>query len=650
MVVLTAQNSVTPISLQSNATFQHIAIHFDITGDDNLNSAMSITYRELGSSDPFLPSAKTMRAEPNMVVDGNSLNRNFHAGSIFFLQPGTTYEINVNLIDPDGGNDAQTIEVTTREIPEAYESAVTKHVSPGNGGGTGSVVDPYLGLQYASDQAQAGDVFLVAAGNYSSFSINTDGTDGMPIVFRSDEIHQAIIDGAGTSTGIVTLGVYNDSLQHIIIDGFLIKNGRWAIDAQNTQYLTIRNNKIEDADYGIVNRRANGWEHDQYVVNNSWSGNTVWPQTGGQIPSERCIDLRGNRNVVSFNFITNFGDGISVDGPPYSVSKCMDVHNNDITKVVDDAIEVDGSVSNSAVYLNRCFNARMGVSVAPILGGPCYVFRNIFYNLETSAIKMNRSPAGLVICHNTSLKTGNGNSSPGGWQNTYLRNNIIMGDRYCFEEYDLVAGSIDDWDYNAYYSPRNGTSGEPWFKWDNVRYDDVVDLGSGTSIEGFGMETTPSDLTNTIMPSDYSIEYFPMDIDLMPISGSTLINSGNTITHLNDIFVSDGQPDRGALEFGMPAPVYGPDFSLYSSVEFNTTTNSINIFPNPATHFITLTGSLSNYDINILSANGTLVDTIDNSGTHEVIDISHLGEGLYFIELINSINDQIYVRKIVKYN
>jgi len=32
-------------------------------------------------------------------------------------------------------------------------------------------------------------------------------------------------------------------------------------------------------------------------------------------------------------------------------------------------------------------------------------------------------------------------SSNAGWQNTIIKNNIVVGSKYCFEEYGLVAGS-----------------------------------------------------------------------------------------------------------------------------------------------------------------------------------------------------------------
>jgi len=113
----------------------------------------------------------------------------------------------------------------------------------------------------------------------------------------------AIVDGGNTSSGVIVLGDFTtDSLQHIIIDGFKIQNGRYGIDAQHTQYITIKNCWIEDVTWGYYNRRENGWEHDQYITNNYIEGRTAWP-TGGS--SHRAVDIRGNRNVVSFNTIEN---------------------------------------------------------------------------------------------------------------------------------------------------------------------------------------------------------------------------------------------------------------------------------------------------------------------------------------------------------
>ncbi len=554
-LTIQAQNAVSLTEIKVESTFHHISIHCNITGDINLDSEMGIEFRPKNSGS-YMPGAMSMRAHPGLIIDGSSFSMNFHAASAMFLTPDTEYDVKVTLTDPDGGDIVSDIVVSTKAIPATGSNV--KYVSPGSGGGSGTIANPYLGLQSAADAAMPGDHFIVAPGNYDSFSFNTSGTAVDPISFESEILHGAIIDGAGTSTGVVTLGVFDDSLSYVHIDGFKIMNGARGIDAQNTIYLTVQNCYIEQVDNGILNRRANGWEHDQYFYNNTLIGNTAWPQSG--IPGERGIDIRGNNNVIANNTISYFGDGISTDGPPYLTSYSLDIYNNDIHHIVDDLIEVDGSISNTRVYSNRGFNGRMGVSLAPIFGGPCYVFRNQFFNLETSAFKMNRGPSGLVIVHNTSVKIENGMSSPSGWQNTYFRNNVVVGSRYCFEEYGLVSGSVDDWDYDAYFSTRSGTNSEPWFKWDNIKYPDVPTLQSNTTIENNSIAVDYSDFNDITIPTAYTTSYDPSQRDLSPVSGSAVIDAGATLDNLNVGFVTDGLSDIGCIEDGQPIPTYGAEY------------------------------------------------------------------------------------------
>jgi len=553
-------NELTVGELILNATFEHISAHLNITGDDNHNSTFVFEYKLTGT-DTYSLSAHSMRAFPEMTVDGSSLNENFHAATAMFLNPNSSYDLRVTTSDPDGGGTIIEIPYSTRKMPTKPQNGNTVYVVPGSGGGNGTMGNPYQGVQDAVNSAAPGDIIEVANGTYAPFTLTNSGTEILPIVLRSTNLHGAIIDGSNTNSGIVTIGSFADSIQHIIIDGFEIKNGSWGIDAQNSQYLTVKNNKINDVDFGFYNRRENGWEHDQFINNNEIIGRTSWPQLNGEIPSERGIDVRGNRNVISYNTISDFGDGISTDGAPYKVSYALDIHNNFINRVVDDLIEVDGILSNARVYCNRGYNGRMGVSLAPIFGGPAYVFRNEFYNLETSTFKMNRSPAGLCIVNNTSFKEGRGMTSDAGWQNTVFKNNAFVSSHYCFEEYGLVAGSIDDWNYNGYKSLRAGTSGQPWFKWDNVQYSNIAALNSSglLGLNSNGIEL--SDFMNTSIPTAYSTEALPQNIDMLPSIGSELINDGIDMDNIHSPFVSDGMPDIGANEKNATQCDYGHDFA-----------------------------------------------------------------------------------------
>jgi len=555
LVLSYAQNAVTKGTPRLEATYEHISVFLNISGDDNLNSTYTIEYRPQGTT-IYLMGAKTLRTDPLVSIDGEVVGRNFHAGSAMFLQPNTTYELRLTLTDPDGGSDVDLITWQTKAEPTPAANGITLYVAPGNGGGNGTIGNPYLGLQTAADNAAAGNIFIVADGTYAPFTLATSGTDVAPIVFQSQNQHQAIIDGGNTDRGIVNIGDFNQTTEQIIFDGFVIQNGTWGIDAENTAFLTIKNNIIQDVDFGFYNRRANGWEHDQTIENNIFIGRNQWPTSG--IPPERAIDIRGNNNVVRYNTIQYFGDGISTDGEAHEVSFSMDIHHNDIAYCGDDAIEVDFTVANTRIYRNRCYNSRTGVSVAPVYGGPCYIFRNEFFNQEEG--KMNRNPSGLVIVHNTSNKLGRGMSSTVGWQNTYLRNNIIMSTGYVFEEYGLVNNSIDDWDYNAFYSARSGGTSSPWFKWDNVRYANIAALQAGTTIETNGIAISLNDLNNATLPAASTIGIAPDGRNLTLVNGSAARNSGAVLDNINLPFVVDGQPDRGAFEVGQPYPAYGANF------------------------------------------------------------------------------------------
>jgi len=342
-----AQNAVTPGTIRTDATFENISINYAIAGDVNRNSSLTLRYRAVGALN-FEDGAITMRAFPGMIIDGSSTSRNFHAGSCMYLNPATTYEVELTLSDPNGGGTVTSEFVTTKSIPQPASSANIRYVSPGNGGGNGTINSPYLGLQAAANNAQAGDHFIVSAGNYDAYDLQTSGTASNPISFISEPQHGAVINGAGTDTGVITLGTFNTGVSHIIIDGFTIENGVAGIDAQNTQFITVRNNILQNVDYGYVNRRENGLESDQYITNNLFVGTTGWPQSF--IPNERGVDIRGNNNVVSYNTIRNFGDGVSTDGPAYETSYSLDIHNNDIQNIVDDHIEVDGILWRARIH------------------------------------------------------------------------------------------------------------------------------------------------------------------------------------------------------------------------------------------------------------------------------------------------------------
>ena len=644
-----SQNNIIPGNIRVDATFHHISLLWWISGDDNHNSSLILEYRPVAGGN-WQQGAVTMRAIPEIIVNGSPLGLNYHAGSIMFLDEGSEYEIRLSLTDPDGGGEVRSISASTQQEQQPSPSGTHRYVVPGNGGGSGTVSDPFRGLQEATDQANPGDIFHVNAGNYSSFTITTSGDSGSPIVFIGSETDTSFIDGNGTSSGIVTIGNYSDSCGYIIIEGFVIQDGAWGVDAQNTHNILFKRNIIREVGWGYYNRRENGWEHDQVISDNIFIGIVSWPGSG--IPPERCIDIRGNNNIVCYNNISFFADGVCTDGNPYGVSYSLDIYYNDISYCVDDPIEVDGTVANTRVWRNRICNGRMGISLAPIMGGPCYVFRNEFFNTDYSTYKMNRQPSGLVIVHNTSAKLDRGTTSDAGWQNTYFRNNVLLSTQYIFEEYDLVSTSLgDDWNYDALGSTRAGTSGEPWFKWDNIRYDNLSDLQTGAGIELQGLEISFNDLVDAILPSSYGTGAVLGSYNLSLISNSNALNSAQTLSNINDPFVFDGYPDCGAFEYGQPLPVYGPRFGLIGVEEgsnFNKNSYAMTINPNPFNSVCHISiqsfPEINNIDfsLHIIDISGRVVTSIEPkiSNNNLSLDLNYywkpgqeIPNGFYFIQI-----------------
>lgn len=574
-----AQDAVTGGAVLVEPTFQHLGVLWRITGDADLDASCSIRFRRQGEA-AWRQGLDLVRAHPGITGEGGTFPDNRFAGSLFFLEPGTTHDIELTLADPDGGSETRIVTGTTAREMGWPAAPRDRHVVPGAGGGSGTQADPFRGLQAAADAAQPGDVFHLAPGRYAPFVILAGGAPGAPVVFTGpadptrdvDEGRWAIVDGAGTTRGVVQLGEFDRDTSWILLERLAIEDGYWGVDAQRTSHVTLRRCVVRDVGFGYYNRRDVGNESDQLVSDVVFSGRNTWPDPG-VIPPERAVDLRGTRNVVRFCRIDHFGDGASIQ--PFTSAGIMgnDVHGNDISFIVDDPIELDYNVANARAWGNRVVNARMGISLAPIYGGPAYAFRNDFFNLEISAYKMNREPSGLVILHDTSAKLENGTSSPAGWQNTLLRNNVLLGTRYVFEEYGLVPGSVDDWDFDAL-----GTPAVPFAKWNNVRYQDLGDLAANSGIEANAVSCSASDLVDAVLPPAYGDGVPPDAPDLRLRAGVPAVDSGATLANVNDPFVTDGRPDRGAHELGNDGVlVYGPRPRVILQLDFAGPLGSVDL-------------------------------------------------------------------------
>ena len=173
-----AQNGSTPGTPTAPfPTIENLSIVWPIDGDDNNNGSVAVRYRETGQS-AWMDSAP-LRRVPTGSNAGFSW-QNKHAGSILSVDADTSYEIELALTDPDGGGATQIISAATRPWPVSSDQ--------------GMVVTPNT-IAAALANISAGDVLVLADGNYTGLNVFANGTLTAPIVIRGENVGGAIVDG-----------------------------------------------------------------------------------------------------------------------------------------------------------------------------------------------------------------------------------------------------------------------------------------------------------------------------------------------------------------------------------------------------------------------------------------------------------------------
>ncbi len=121
-------------------------------------------------------------------------------GSLFWLEPGTLYEVRVNLSDPDGGPlDGLTLTGTTSTRAEiSIPPAKNAYFVSSTGGGTTCSVSAPCSLTEGLNQAGAGDEVVLRGGVYyqGEFALSRSGTADAPIIIRGYPGETAILDGS----------------------------------------------------------------------------------------------------------------------------------------------------------------------------------------------------------------------------------------------------------------------------------------------------------------------------------------------------------------------------------------------------------------------------------------------------------------------
>lgn len=539
-------------------TFHSIGFVWDIDGDADHDGTVSIRYRKAGACN-FSPAMPLIRNDYAWFWhdDRAAEPTNNFAGSLMFLTPGTTYEVVLELNDPDGGRAMRVRELTTRAIPRKPTSGRTLHVVPGSGGGDGSSGNPFRGLGAANAAARPGDTFLLHAGTYSRATLSNSGAEGNHVVYEP----------AGDGTPIVhAMAITGD---HIWVDRLtFVWNGNgthWSDvsglyvpgpSSNNPDDIIITNNDISGFDNGIISYyRISRW----VVMDNTLVGRKPVGIGGTGKPGDstgRGIALGGENtpggpgNIIAYNSITRYSDALGSSGD-------SDVYGNQAWDLEDDCLSNDGSFSNVRVWGNRLhFCAGNVISFQPQKAGPWYFLYNQMADGGLGIWKW-RVQDRNVFVNNTFMQ---GTSRGHYFMKGVLRNNLFIGGGPIWSATDTsdtqpTIQAPPQWepswntdvDYDGFDWGRNGTA----FSWRD---------GTETyrTISGFaaavGIEQNAIEVDRNQIFENYAIS--PTVALTLDPSGNA-VDAGVYVPNLADFF-KGGAPDLGAYETGAEPLHFGP--------------------------------------------------------------------------------------------
>jgi len=502
-------------------TFNSIGLYVKYSGALNADTRCSVRYRKKGT--------QAWRRGMDLVpAPGDSEFR----GSLLMLDPGTTYQIEVQSVD----------------------SRAKAH--------TGPLPTHTFAVKTWDEEVRIGEIRRLPAGiSNQPLVIMARGKPNAWILYAPPKGGTSIVD-AGTRAKQAIL--FRDAA-YVILERATIRGGaRHCIRTLDSHHVRIRRcemtgwgtrgimgpapaYKYLDKDGRGVNRQAGvriaaGCSHvvveDNYIhaprgTANSWRyGHPKGPQAVILGFSEgnnviRRNDIIGDEDHWWNDAIESAGNG-SVLGGPY---RDTDIHGNLLVFCNDDGTELDGGQINVRYWDNRVSHALCGVSCAPCMKGPGYVFRNLFACLGEerevagSAFKMGGgerySPGLNVILHNTVFGNGGGLRSVG-----FGRDNPNGGAYVAFSRNNLFA------------VPRGAVTNTSKDSRNSFDYDLI---GSG------GARLPPGNEVHAVRKEAVLVDARGGDFRMA--KGSPGTDAGCLVPGVNDGFAGNA-PDVGAFEFG----------------------------------------------------------------------------------------------------
>lgn len=517
--------------LEAVPTFNSIGVYADITGEMSKFTSGKTVYRKKGETE-WLPALPMVWHDTTKQLRVSLLN----------LEEDTEYEIKASMEDPN----------LKEPIPPATTSIRT----------------------WSNDVPIAKTFYLPAGVSNKPLVIDQSGTENGWIRYTTDPNTPSILAVEKNGQNAVLL----KDVHHVIIEELTIKGGiKDAIKVTDSTDIRIRRCDISEwGQVGTLQPSPNKrWGKGPFFLDEE--GNRINLQAGVSISSgaarvvvENCFihNPRGRAtswknghplgptSIIMFmsegnHVIRNndligseehrFNDTIEgaynkyAKGGPY---RDTDINGNIMFFSNDDGIELDGGQMNVRMFNNWIESSYCGISTAPTVYGPSYIYRNLIVlegdeRGETNfALKIGgnkqEDPGYNFFFHNTIYSQGKGlrGSNWGkGPTPVKTRNNL-----FALGEILYPQKALGDFDYDMY---RPGSMDPALPQW---QQNGII-----------GIETFQNRSAGDYRLSD----------------GSPAIDAGEALPMVNDGYAGNG-PDIGAIPFGADSlfPVRKPSISL----------------------------------------------------------------------------------------
>jgi hypothetical protein len=543
------------------ATPEQIGIHAVIGSGVPAGSQATVRYKRRTET-TWLVGHPLLRINPAWAASGAPEQPvDAFAGSIFDLEPGSDYDVEITLVGASTQATA-TVVASTRALPGPAPAATV-------------TAAPSDDLQAKLAALRAGDVLELADGTYdvSDLYVEVSGTQAMPIYVRGR-----------SRTGVVLRDTTGHVFQfreaaHVVLENLTIEGsgvdsgtnassvGIHFYDGASQKYVTVRDIDVRAVDQGII---GYGSLQGVLVYHSSLRGNNVWTQSvieSNQTWNDDGITLPGIGNCAFENTLHGFGDSFAVRDGTHSAA--VHFYRNRVTMTGDDTFEADYSTRNISFYDNWVDNASTLLSLDPLWGGPLFCFRNIVVNTVRGPFKLNNTNSGFMVYNNTIVRTEG--TTNWGWvqfnngelRNYSFRNNVLVyrgnGNLVAVE-----SGGNEPIDFtnNAWYPDRS-----VWWTNSGGSFDSIASARAGAPETDplFGTSrrrhdgdviTVSNPFTSTVtLGADHLTEVTTATTPALA-PGSAPKNAGAPIPNITDGFTGS-TPDMGAVIEGRSEPTRG---------------------------------------------------------------------------------------------